>query len=74
MLAPKGTQTKKTRGSAGGFPLGAYSLYFGVVDFFFRLRIQRATPTIAMIMTIGMPTTIASVDADETAIGFVTCD
>ena len=55
-------------------PLGAYSLYFAVVDFFFRLRIQRATPTIAMIMTIGTPTTVASVDADETAMGFVVCD
>jgi len=49
------------------------SRYFGVLDFFLRLRIQRATPTIAMIMTIGTPTTIASVDEDETAIGSVTC-
>ena len=50
------------------------SRYFGVLDFFLRLRIQTATPTIAMIKTIGIPTTIASVDADETAIGSVVCD
>src|SRR5208337_632137 len=47
--------------------------YQVVLDFFLRLLIQRATPTIAMIRTIGTPTTIASVDEEETAIGSVTC-
>ena len=47
------------------------SRYFGVLDFFLRLRIQRATPTMAMMITIGTATTVASVDADETEMGFV---
>jgi len=63
---------QKKEGSAGGFLLAhILSSYFVVLDFFLRIRIQRATPTIAMIMTIGTPTTIASVDEDETAIGSV---
>ena len=47
--------------------------YFWVLVFFLRLRIHMATAAIAMMMTIGTATTVASVDADDTEIGVVVC-